>query len=73
MLNWDNKDETQKGYEAAYEAILGLLVNQKPVTESEVQKWLDVSLHGIDDHHHIRRHALAIAMRIIRGPMYPPT
>jgi hypothetical protein len=43
-----------------------------PVTEKAVEEWLDVSLSGIDQEKHIRRHAMAVAMRMIRGPMHPP-
>ena len=38
-----------------------------------VEEWLDVSLSGIDEHKHIRRHAMAVATRMIRGPLRPPT
>lgn len=69
MFNWDDKDETEKGFMACNEAVLGLLAQGRTVSESEVEKWLDTSLEGADEHHHIRRHAMQFAMRIIRGPM----
>lgn len=72
MLNWDDKAETKAGYTAAIEAVLGLTAQKMPVTEKAVEDWLDVSLSGIDEQKHIRRHAMAIAMRIIRGPLHPP-
>ena len=71
-MNWDDKEETQKGYQAAIEAVLGLSAQKMPVTENAVEKWLDTSLSGIDEHRHIRRHAMAVAARIIRGPLHPP-
>ena len=52
--------------------VLGLAAQKMPVTENAVEKWLDVSLSGIHEHKHIRRHAMAVAMRMIRGPMHPP-
>ena len=72
MFIWDDKEETQAGYRAGLEAVLGLTAQGKPVTESAVGEWLDVSLDGIDEHNHIRRHALAIAASLIRGPLRPP-
>lgn len=71
MFNWDDKEETQVGYEAAIEAVLGLTAQGMPVTESSVEHWLDTSLSGIDEHHHVRRHAMAVAARMIRGPQRP--
>jgi uncharacterized protein (DUF2236 family) len=71
-MNWDDKEETQKGYQAAIEAVLGLSAQKMPVTENAVEKWLDTSLSGIDEHRRIRRHAMAVAARIIRGPLHPP-
>ena len=71
-MNWDDKDETQQGYEAAIEAVLGLSAQRMPVTEKAVEDWLDTSLSGIDEHSHIRRHAMAIAARFIRWPLRPP-
>ena len=72
MFNWDDKDETQRGYEAALEAVVGLTAQGRPVTEAAVEAWLDISLEGIDEHRHIRRHAMLVAARMIRGPMRPP-
>ena len=72
VFNWDDEAETRAGYTAAIEAVLGLAAQKMPVTEKAVEEWLDVSLSGIDEHKHIRRHAMAIAMRMIRGPMHPP-
>jgi hypothetical protein len=72
LFNWDDEAETKAGYTAAIEAVLGLAAKQMPVTEKAVEEWLDVSLSGIDEHKHIRRHAMAVAMRMIRGPMRPP-
>jgi hypothetical protein len=72
VLNWDNEVETRAGYTAAIEAVLGLAAQQRPVTEKAVEEWLDVSLDGVDQHKHIRRHAMAVAMRMIRGPLRPP-
>jgi len=71
MLKWDNRDETEKGFVACQEAVLGLLAQGKQVTESEIEKWLDVSLSGVDEHKHIRRHAARFAMRIVHGPLQP--
>ena len=71
MFNWDDKDKTEKGFLACQEAVLGLLAQGKPVTENEVDKWLDVSLNGIDEDKHIRRHAERFAMRLVRGPLMP--
>ncbi|OSQ43031.1 hypothetical protein [Marivita geojedonensis] len=72
VFNWDDEDETRAGYSAAIEAVLGLAAQQMPVTEKAVEEWLDVSLNGIDEHKHIRRHAMSVAARMIRGPMRPP-
>ena len=72
MFNWDDEAETKAGYTAAIEAVLGLAAQKMPVTEKAVEEWLDVSLSGVDEHKHIRRHAMAYAMRMIRGPMHPP-
>lgn len=72
VFNWDDEAETKAGYTAAIEAVLGLTAQKMPVTEKSVEEWLDVSLSGIDEHKHIRRHAMAVAMRMIRGPMHPP-
>ena len=72
MFNWDDDAETKAGYVAAVEAVLGLTAQQRPVTENSVEEWLDVSLRGIDEHKHIRRHAMAVAARMIRGPLGPP-
>lgn len=72
VFNWDDEAETKAGYTAAIEAVLGLAAQKMPVTEKAVEEWLDVSLSGIDEHRHIRRHAMAVAMRMIRGPMHPP-
>ncbi len=72
MFNWDDEDETKAGYAAAIEAVLGLAAQKMPVTEKAVEEWLDVSLSGIDEHKHIRRHAMAVAVRMIRGPLHPP-
>ncbi len=72
MFNWDDEDETKAGHAAAIEAVLGLAAQKMPVTENAVEEWLDVSLSGIDEHKHIRRHAMAVAVRMIRGPLLPP-
>ena len=72
VFNLDDEAETKAGYTAAIEAVLGLAAQKMPVTEKAVEEWLDVSLSGIDEHKHIRRHAMAVAMRMIRGPMHPP-
>ncbi|MGI3187115.1 hypothetical protein ACROHD_18765 [Nioella aestuarii] len=72
VFNWDDEAETKAGYTAAIEAVLGLAAQKMPVTEKAVEEWLDVSLSGIDENKHIRRHAMAIAMRMIRGPLRPP-
>jgi hypothetical protein len=72
VFNWDDEAETKAGYTAAIEAVLGVAAQKMPVTEKAVEEWLDVSLSGIDEHKHIRRHAMAVAMRMIRGPMHPP-
>lgn len=72
VFNWDDEAEAKAGYTAAIEAVLGLAAQKMPVTEKAVEEWLDVSLSGIDEHKHIRRHAMAVAMRMIRGPMHPP-
>ena len=72
MFNWDDKTETQKGYEAALEAVIGLMAQGRPVTEAAVETWLDIALEGIDEHRHIRRHAMSVAARLIRGPLRPP-
>lgn len=72
MFNWDDEAETKAGYAAAIEAVLGLTAQKLPVTEKAVEEWLDVSLSGIDEHKHIRRHAMAVAARMIRGPIRPP-
>lgn len=71
MLKWDNRDETEKGFVACQEAVLGLLAQSKQVTENEIEKWLDVSLSGVDEYKHIRRHATRFAMRIAHGPLQP--
>lgn len=71
MLNWDDKDETGAGYHAALQAVIGLTAQGKPVTDSSVGAWLDVSLDGIDEHRHIRRHAMSVAAGFIHGPMRP--
>ncbi|NDR55152.1 MULTISPECIES: hypothetical protein [Aliiruegeria] len=72
MFNWDDTEETKAGYTAAIEAVLGLTAQGMPVTEKAVEEWLDVSLSGVDEHKHIRRHAMAVAYRMIRGPLRPP-
>ena len=72
MFIWDDEDETRAGYAAAVEAVLGLTAQKMHVTEKAVEEWLDVSLSGIDEHKHIRRHAMAVAARMIRGPLRPP-
>jgi hypothetical protein len=72
MFNWDDEEETRKGYLAAIEAVVGLTAQQRVVTEKSVEEWLDVSLAGIDEHRHIRKHAMAFAVRFIRGPLRPP-
>lgn len=72
MFNWDDEFETKAGYTAAMEAVLGLAAQKQPVTEKAVEEWLDVSLSGLDEHKHIRRHAMTIAARMIRGPLRPP-
>jgi hypothetical protein len=53
------------------EAVNGLLAQRMPVTENEIRKWLDISLSGIDEKHHILHHAEKFAMRIVRGPLAP--
>ena len=71
MFNWDDKDETIKGFLACQEAVLGLLAQGRHVTKSEIENWLDISLSAGDEHKHIRRHAERSAMRIIQGPLHP--
>ena len=71
VFNWDDEAETKAGYTAAIEVVLGLAAQRMPVTEKAVAEWIDVSLSGIDEHRHIRRHALAVEMRMIRGPIPP--
>ena len=72
VFNWDDEAETKAGYTAVIEAVLGLAAQKMLVTEKAVEEWLDVSLSGINEHRHIRRHANSIAVRMIRGPMHPP-
>jgi len=71
MFNWDDEDETRAGYRHGLEAVIGLTAQGKPVAESAVGARLDVSLDGIDDHRHIRKHAMAVAASLIRGPLRP--
>lgn len=71
MFNWDDEKETTKGFLACQEAVLGLLAQGKPVTMTNLENWFDVSLGGIDENKHIRRHAKRVASRILHGPQMP--
>lgn len=72
MFNWDDKDETERGFLACQEAILGLLAQGKPVSMTNIESWMDVALAGIDEKKHVRRHAERFASRIVHGPQMPP-
>ena len=71
MFNWDDKDETVRGFLVCQEAVLGLLAQGKQVTMTNINDWLDVTLAGTDEHKHIRRHAERFASRIVHGPQMP--